>query len=176
MTRWSLRRYAFSISTTAAMLAGCGGSQPPIGAPDALSQSRAIATHAERGGSWMLPESKSRDLLYVSSANNGSVYVYSYPQLKLVGTLSSPNSTATGECVDKMGDVFITTTNEQQSSTIYEYKHGGTQPVAELSEPGSGTGCAIDPKTGNLAVANISDSSNPSNPYFGDVAVFANAQ
>jgi hypothetical protein len=30
------------------LLAGCGGSQPPVGAPGAMPQSRAIATHAER--------------------------------------------------------------------------------------------------------------------------------
>jgi hypothetical protein len=38
------------------MLAGCGGSQTPIGALGAMPQRRAIATHAERGKSWMLPE------------------------------------------------------------------------------------------------------------------------
>jgi len=47
------------------MLAACGGSQTPIGAPGAMPQSRAIATHAQHGGSWMLPEAKGRDLLYV---------------------------------------------------------------------------------------------------------------
>lgn len=31
-----------------ALIAACGGSQPPIGAPGAMPESRAIATHAER--------------------------------------------------------------------------------------------------------------------------------
>jgi hypothetical protein len=39
----------------AAMLAGCGGSQPPIGAPGAIPEASAIAPHAVRGKSWMLP-------------------------------------------------------------------------------------------------------------------------
>ena len=39
----------------AALLAACGGSQPPIGAPGAIPQSPAIAQHATRGKSWMLP-------------------------------------------------------------------------------------------------------------------------
>jgi hypothetical protein len=43
----------------AALLAGCGGSQPPIDAPGAMAQTSAIATHADRGKSWMLPEAKS---------------------------------------------------------------------------------------------------------------------
>jgi hypothetical protein len=40
--------------------------QPPIGAPGAMPQGHAIATHAERGKSWMLPEAKTEDLLYAS--------------------------------------------------------------------------------------------------------------
>ena len=48
-------RYVLGSFAAAALLSACGGSQPPIGAPGAMPQSRAIATHAERGGSWMLP-------------------------------------------------------------------------------------------------------------------------
>ena len=59
-------RYALTSCVAAAMLTGCGGSQPPIGAPGAMPQTSAIATHADRGKSWMLPEAKSQDLLYVS--------------------------------------------------------------------------------------------------------------
>jgi hypothetical protein len=43
--------YALSISAVAVLLAGCGGSQPPIGTPGAMPQSRAVATRAERSGS-----------------------------------------------------------------------------------------------------------------------------
>jgi hypothetical protein len=45
------------------LLAACGGSQPPIGAPRAMPQSPAIATHLDRSRSWMLPEAKSENLL-----------------------------------------------------------------------------------------------------------------
>jgi hypothetical protein len=53
-----LRCYKASASVAFALLAACGGSQLPIGAPGAMPQSQtsAIATHANRGGSWMLPE------------------------------------------------------------------------------------------------------------------------
>jgi uncharacterized repeat protein (TIGR03803 family) len=44
--RTLLSRYALSVSA-AAMLAGCGGSQPPIGAPGAVPQASTNATHAE---------------------------------------------------------------------------------------------------------------------------------
>jgi hypothetical protein len=92
------------------------------------------------------------DLLYLSDGG-GYVYVYSYPKGELVGTLTGLNLPQ-GECVDKAGDVFITNTNLSQ---ILEYAHGGTEPIATLSDPGEyPVGCAIDPTTGNLAVTNLS--------------------
>jgi hypothetical protein len=58
-------RHALSISATA-VLAACGGSRPPIGAPGAMPQTPASVAQADRGRSWMLPEASSKDLLYVS--------------------------------------------------------------------------------------------------------------
>ena len=60
-------RYVLGSCAVAAMLAGCGGSQPPIGATGAMPQTSAVATHADRGKSWMLPEATSQDLLYVTN-------------------------------------------------------------------------------------------------------------
>ena len=54
----------------ALLLAGCGGSQPPIGAPGARLQSSPVVSRAERRGSWMLPEAKGEDLLYVSNPSD----------------------------------------------------------------------------------------------------------
>ncbi len=70
-----------------------------------MPQTSAIATHADRGKSWMLPEAKSEDLLYVSAYSD--VLVYTYPGGKQVGDLKGFNSAA-GECVDSKGNVFIT--------------------------------------------------------------------
>ena len=42
-------RFVLSVSIAVALLAACRGSQPPIGAPGAMSQSLAISTHAKRG-------------------------------------------------------------------------------------------------------------------------------
>jgi hypothetical protein len=168
-------RYALA-ATASVLLAGCGGSQTPIGAPSAMPQSPAIATHAAHGKSWMLPEASSSDLLYVSSANGGNVYVFTYPDRVPAGTLANLNTYATGECVDRAGDIFITTSNQSQVGTIYEYAHGGTTPIAALNDPGQPYGCAVDPLTGNLAVGNNYDTSNPYNTNYGDVAVYAGAQ
>ena len=136
--------------TAAALLAGCGGSQPPIGAPGAMPQSRAIATHAERSGSWMLPDAKGGDLLYVS--DNRTVTVYSYPRGRLEGTLRG-FYISSGECVDSKGNVFITNFGTSQ---IFEYAHGDTKRLAVLDSPSAGpNGCSIDPLSGDLAVATL---------------------
>ena len=123
-----------------------------------------------------MPSESGQDLLYVSSAN-GNVYVYTYPQRRAVGTLTGFIQPV-GECVDPAGDVFITAYSNYSfnASTIYEYAHGGTSPIATLNDPGVAFGCAVDPKTGNLAVANVSDYANPYNPGYGDVAIYSAAQ
>jgi hypothetical protein len=164
MKSLGLTRYALVIGTAAAMLAGCGGSQPPIGAPGAMAQAPAEA-HADRGKSWMLPEAKSENLLYVWNTNSDQgVYVFSYPRGKLVGTLTGFFGIY-GECVDRTGDVWITNSSPPE---IIEYAHGGTYPTATLSDAGEEPGgCSIDPTTGDLAVANY---------YPGNVAIYQDAQ
>jgi hypothetical protein len=138
---------AFSISAAIALLAGCGGLQPPIVAPGTMPQSHAIAQHPARGKSWMAPGVKGRNLLYVSAGSH--VNVYSYPQGAIVGVLSGFEGTR-GECVDKAGDVFIVDTY----AGIFEYAHGGTIPVVVLTPPFEfNLGCSSDPTTGSLAVS-----------------------
>jgi hypothetical protein len=148
--RGTVARYALCIGAVAALLAGCSGAQLPIGTPDAVSQTRAIATHANRGASWMLPEAKMQDLLYVSSSTATGGYqvtVFSYPGGRQVGMLSV--SGANGLCSDKAGNVYIV-----EDPDVVEYAHGGTYPIATFDDLLFPTnGCAVDPTTGDLAVA-----------------------
>ncbi len=162
-------RYVLSSCAAAAILSGCGGSQPPVGALGAMPQSQSTLPGANlrRRGSWMLPEAKSEDLLYANVADS-KIHVYSYPGGKHVGTLTG--IATANMCSDQLGDVFITSI----SSQIFEYAHGGTSPIATLSDgPYSPAGCSVDPTTGNLAVAN---SRGPGSRGFGNVAIFQNAQ
>jgi uncharacterized repeat protein (TIGR03803 family) len=46
------RRHALCIGAAAAILAGCGGSQTPVGVPGAPTQPAAVALHVDRGGSY----------------------------------------------------------------------------------------------------------------------------
>ncbi len=146
----TLARSALSIGAAAALLAGCSGSQPPIGALRTMPQSQtsAIATHAEHGGSWMEPDTVSQDLLYVS--DNDAVNVYNYPQGTLVGILKGGFYLATGECVDGGGNVFIVNTGNGE---VFKYAHGDKKRIATLHSPSRDpVGCAVDPVSGNLAV------------------------
>lgn len=153
-------RLALSIGT-AALLAGCGAlrqtqddTQLPFGAPGTMPQGRAIATHAERGKSWMLPEATGEDLLYVSDGKNEVVNVYSYPKGEKVGQLAGFANPG-GLCVDKAGDIFITNSVQSGSSDIMEFAHGGRAPTQTLGDPGDWPkGCAVSAATGDLAVTN----------------------
>jgi hypothetical protein len=140
--------YALSTGAAAALLVGCSGSQPPL-VPGAVPESPAVVTHAERSASWMLPEAKGKNLLYIADYGSG-VLIYSYrpSPIKLVGFLSTPEF-GLGECVDRKQNVFITSSNHE----IFEYRHGGTRPIAVLADPKSEPiNCAVDHSTGNLAV------------------------
>src|ERR1700734_2477658 len=123
--------YALILWVTGAILAGCGGSQPPIGAPSTMPQSSALAAHAGPGKSWMLPETNGDDLLYVAAADvhgAGKIYIFSFPKGKLVGKFNMPSPS--GECADQQGDVWIVSPASQK---ISEYLHGGMTPINTLS-------------------------------------------
>lgn len=142
--------------------AGCGSSQSfsPLGAipPSAIGSTR----------SWMSPDAKRRDLLYVSDFQNNDVSVFSYPEGKLKGTLTGFTEPY-GECADAAGDIFIANGSPPE---ILEYAHGGTTPIATLDDPGQYPySCSVDPTTGDLAVTNeYTRSSAP-----GTVAIYKHA-
>jgi hypothetical protein len=148
-----------AICAAAAALASCGGGT-------LTSENIPVrSAHA----SWMAPTAKKQVLLYISDYGDGAVHVFSWPKGKLVGTLSGFRR-ATGECVDKAGDVWITS---YVSAEIVEYAHGGATPIATLSDPGEyPISCAVDPTTGNLAVGNIETTSDDQ----GSVAIYPGAQ
>jgi|HubBroStandDraft_4_1064222.scaffolds.fasta_scaffold143965_1 hypothetical protein len=145
-----------------AVLAACGGSHAVL-APS----SSADAPTALFGQSWMAPQAKRSDLLYVSD-NAGRVYVFTYPAGKLVGTLTGLKAPA-GLCSDTAGNVYVTNTIAQG---ILEFAHGGEKPIGGLFDQGYvPNGCGIDSVTGNLAVMNYSTTFGGP----GNVAVYTGA-
>ncbi len=83
-------------------LAGCGGSQPPIGTPGAVPQAPAIAAHVDAGKSWMLPQAQGKTTLLYVSLGVHRVGVFDYDTGKRVGTLSGFDDPY-GGCVDTEG-------------------------------------------------------------------------
>jgi hypothetical protein len=73
-------------------------------------------------------------------------------------------------CVDKAGHVFITNSGAAQ---ILEYAHGGTTPIATLTDSGEHPiGCAVSRLNGDLAATNIFDDSYTN----GSLSVFRRAR
>ena len=146
-------RHALTSCVAAALLAGCGGSQPPIGAP---AQGLGAARYTSAG-----------DLLYAGGGNY--VYVYSYPRDSLVQTLQV--GLVTGLCSDASGDVYVTTQADPDEGFVYEYVHGGSNPIATLADYSYAPhGCSVDPRTGSLAVVDYATDAGV------NVGIYANAQ
>lgn len=145
MARSDVGRLILGALVAVAGFSGCGG-----GSTGSLISALPVsmAAHDAHSGSWILPEAKSEDLMYVT--NYSDVLVLSYPQGKLVGTLKGFYSAA-GDCVDSKGDVFIV---NLKPLVVYEYAHGGTKRIATFPTKKAGSiGCAINPKTGDLATS-----------------------
>jgi hypothetical protein len=159
-------RYRFTALAAVVMLAGCSAASQSPSTPPVGMQQRLVPT-SSHARSWMAPDAKKSDLLYISD-ETGNVYVLSYPKGELKGTLTGIPEPQ-GECVDKRGDVFVTTFSAEE---ILEYAHGGTSPIATLSNPGQEMeGCSVDRKSGTLAAINFA----PEGGSGGGVSLYANA-
>jgi hypothetical protein len=145
-------RHAIVACAAVALLAGCGG--PSQTAALQMLPSGPAHARADASRSWMAREAAGEDLLYVSD-DSGRVLVFSYPVGKLVGTLTGFDGPS-GLCSDSKGDIFVTNTGVAQ---IVEFAHGSTKPRQTLTEFGYfPDGCAVDPSSGDLAVANYAKS------------------
>jgi hypothetical protein len=156
------------------MISGCGAPQNGGGTIPQTTANDRSATHWVAGKSWLFPGAKRHDLLYTSD-DDAHVLVYSYPGLTLVGVLGGFGDVSTqGLCVDAKGDVFVPAGAPYDVGYVYEFAHGAIYPMTTLDDPGWGAGCSVDPKTGNLAVANYF---SPDPPYdHGNVAIYAKAR
>jgi hypothetical protein len=170
---------ALSTSVALALLAGCGGSQV-ISAPGAMPHVSSMASsindgdtlpsgahrievvaRGASGGGASAPLALERNLpatadtaaplVYVSGPSR--VYVFAYPSGNFVQAFAVGINGNNGLCSDKDGNVFVIGRNY-----IVEYAHGGTSPIAKITEPTDldAEACSVDAGTGNLAVLNLS--------------------
>ena len=152
------RSYTFvsAVMVAAVALSGCTGSTLPSSATGALGAASRVSTAA------------GKDLLYVTGACGGTC-ILSYPKGKPVAAL---NVAGASLCSDKSGNVFVATSTGSGEAVVYEFAHGGTQPITTFNLSGIlAEGCAVDPKSGDLAVTYLCSGCN-----YGPVAVFHNAQ
>lgn len=157
MTLFPLGR-ASAIGVAILLLAGCGGSPSSATIPQGSS---AVRETARNGKSWMSPAASSGGDLIYATGGCGGTCVISYPSLTYVGAIPTSGNAI---CSDSQGNVFI-----PGGTGVTEYAHGGAQPVATLSLPGTiPSGCGVDPKTNNLAVVFKTSGS--------DIAIFENEQ
>ncbi len=142
------------VIAASAMVAGCGGAAPAI--PASAAGTPFAPRSFDPTGSWIDPSAVKQDLLYVSDAR-GSVDIFSYPAGKPVGVLRGFRNPA-GLCSDPKGDVYVV---DSDALDVLKYKHGSTKPIKTLLMFGYFPfGCAEDPNTGDVAVANIISQSN----------------
>lgn len=135
------------------LMAGCGETQSAT--LNAVPQRELTAQRA--GKSWMLPEAKGEDLIYVVGGCGGSC-VLSYPNGKLVGTIDGYQGFGySANRSDASGNVFVSNDTE-----VVEFAHAETTLIATFTLPGKDAeGCSVDPTSNDLAVV-----------FQGEVAVF----
>jgi len=136
--------YPASFCVAAVLLAGCGGSQPPIGALGAIRYNHAV------------PKIQSQSsYLYVWEVNSTDVAVVAYPAFKIVRRLKATGSLCTDP---RTGNLYVNNGNY-----IAEYAPGGSSQIGSTGLPYgySGQGCAVDPTTGDVAIVGLKWQTSP---------------
>lgn len=152
-----LARTALSIGAAAALLAGCGGSQPPIAMLNPLQKGfqigEIVQTHSLRP-TYKVPGGP---LLYVASFDETLTPLRIYKALgddpKPMAHINKDIDNSSGACID--GDGVLYVTNDASPGWVSEYALGHTEPLRIITEGIDTPGyCAID-ASGNLWVTNI---------------------
>lgn len=126
-------------------MAGCTGGSLPDGTSAA-------------GGVVHRDTATAYNLLYVPDVYAYGTFVFTYrPSLIRLQAFLSVPAYPVGECVDAQQSVYIA----GDFHLLFEYAHGGTSPIAVLSDQaGDIEGCAVDPTTGQLAVISFGHTSS----------------
>ncbi len=150
---------ALGIGLAVVMLAGCGGSQPPIGAPGALPQRGAIRSGSPVG----TLNSQSEEHGWLSSAAmNGQplVYIADNDRIQIVperphkahriGEITDGISEAQGLWVDRHGSLYVA---NGRSGTVTVYTRGSLTPSITYSGLNGPKYVVVD-HPGNVFVSN----------------------
>lgn len=168
--------FALNVVAAAALLAGCSNSGPqsPALTPSAMSPAQrsaliritlpdgtipslgtkptlASSIHPSQEKSWISPDiGRSPRLLFISDLINGTVTIFTMPGLVVKGQITGL-SAPEGECSDTSGNVWLAVVGSQEVMKLS--RTGSMIGSVSTSRYGYPKSCAVDPKTGNLAVA-----------------------
>lgn len=160
-----ISRYALCASISIAMLAGCGGSEPAIGAPGAMPFQAQMRFGSTAVAPVLKPALRSLGykvtppLLYVTNIDasypNVRVYRAKAKDPAPLATISDGVNIPFGACIDGNGTLYVTNEPVSGPGWVSEYPVGKTTPSRIITNGVNTPGfCAID-ADGNLWVANI---------------------
>ncbi len=176
MSHSRLAPYVVNVMAAAALLAGCsnGGSQSPALNPTGMSPAQtdalnritlpdgtipslgtkpvfASSIHPSQEKSWISPDvGRAPRLLFISDLGKGTVTIFTMPGLAVKGQITGLTEPE-GECSDVSGHVWVAVVGSQE---VMELSRTGKMIGSVSTSPyGYPKSCAVDPKTGNLAVA-----------------------
>src|SRR5579871_1977201 len=134
MGTFAFARHAVGIAAAIVLVAGCGGSQPPIGSPDTAALAQRLTGRAG-------------EVQYFSNVYGGALLEYDYPKSKSpIGSITFNG----GVGCTKGARTFWAMASDE----IAEFKVGGSTPIRALKARASD--CAIDSATGDLAALLVS--------------------
>lgn len=152
-----------AITVAAVALSSCTADGALQGTPPTSGTNLAQRGHGPTKRSWIRPSAVSQKLLYITDAGTNTVQIYTYPGLTYAGELTG-FAHPLGICSDRAGNVWIA---DWDGGSVSEFAHGGTAPINVLSGLTYPYDCAINRKTGDLAVTVNQES--------GQLAIFHNA-
>jgi len=117
-------RYALSSCIVAALLAGCGGSQPPITAPGAMPQARAMVAHTDRALPTTLNIGKLKADLFVDDSSHDAVEILKNGTWHNLGSITQGIAYPNGNWVDSRRNLYVTNAFDS-SAYISEYGRSG---------------------------------------------------
>jgi len=160
METFTPTRLALTISAAAALLAGCGGSQP-IGTPGAMPQSFPTGESAQsrslrsNSDDYKVPGA----LVYVTNSNPAyssvTVYDAKSDNPNPIATISTDIFEPVGSCIDGDGTLYVANQTGSGPGWVSEYALGKTEPLRIITDGiNTPSYCAIDGH-GNLWVSNV---------------------
>jgi hypothetical protein len=155
MRTFAINRYVLAVSAAAALLAACGGSQPPVAMPERAQNHAALEPRSA------VPSYKvSGPLIFVAcyclSIEPLRIYNANEKDPKPIAAISKDIYNSRGVCIDSDGTLYVTNAGSSSKGYVLEYALGQTKkPLRVITKgidyPGY---CAID-ASGNLWVTNI---------------------